>query len=47
MNAVTGKERRRLNFLLKSLKYQQQKWGECEVRAARVKDLEKELKKKK
>lgn len=47
MNKLHGAERRQSQKLLKNLKYHQRKWGYCDAREARIKDLEKELKLKK
>lgn len=47
MNLIHGKERRRINFLIRTLKHQESKFGSDEAREARITDLEKELKKKK
>lgn len=43
---IQGKERRRKNFLVRTLEYQQRKWGHCEVREARINDLKKGLEEK-
>lgn len=41
---ISGKPRRELKETLRRLKYQQGKWGHSEVREARIKDIERELK---
>lgn len=40
---ISGKPRRELKETLRRLKYQQKRWGHDEVRAARIKDIERSL----
>lgn len=40
---ISGKPRRELKETLRRLKYQQKRWGNDEVRAARIRDIERSL----
>lgn len=41
---ISGLPRRKLKFTVRALKYQQKKWGFSELREARIRDIERELK---
>lgn len=43
---ISGKKRRELKETLRRLKYQQERWGHSEVRAARIEDIERSLSEK-
>ena len=46
-NKIYGKARRELKETLRRLKYQQERWGRDEIRAERIKDIEKSLNERK
>lgn len=46
MNKYSGKSRRKIKISIEALEYQNEKFGACEVREMRIKDLKQALKEK-